>query len=180
MHLDEMGRNQQPTRPTTWGVIGRTPMVKVDGGREKVSVLSATLCDPERGDVSHEHDVFFGSVRGVEVAAMLREMAPLGPLAVVMDNASIHKKAVETLKDEGLIGENKPIVVEWMPPYCPEFDSEEWVFAVVKQRLGKYNAPTILDLAERVQTEFDELTVDVLKGCLRQPAKHGSPFHFRH
>jgi transposase len=123
---------------TTWGEIGRTPIVKGTGNRKSVNMISA---------VSPRGKLYFRFLDGNTNAAtfiafledMLRDIP--GVIFLIVDGHSAHvagvtRKFVEKNKDR--------LKLFCLPPYSPELNPDEWVWKNIKHdHVGKMAARTV-------------------------------------
>jgi len=131
---DEFGYRYGEGTMHTWAPRGETPRLKhVTAYRRVVSTLVMLT---RSGKIYKRH--FESSVRSEDVVRSLehlRRHVP-GPIILVWDNASIHRSR----KVKEYLQSHPDIQVEYLPPYAPELNPEEYCHGNVKQRIrnGKY------------------------------------------
>lgn len=129
--VDESSVRSDHHRGTTWGVVGKTPVVKDSGDRFSVNLVSA---------VSARGAMHFAVIDGkmstdkfIEFLISLRD-DNRGPIIVIADNASYHSSKGVKEFVESTDGE---ITLAHLPPYSPELNPDEQVWNHAKSRLGR-------------------------------------------
>lgn len=134
---------------------------KTPHGHWKTSTLVAGL----RSDGVVAPVVFDGPINGISFRAYL-EQALLPVLRagdiVVMDNLSSHKVAGV---DEAIAAAGA--TVRYLPPYSPDLNPIEMIFAKLKALLRKIAARTKDALTDAVGTVVDRLSSDDAANCIR-------------
>lgn len=129
--VDESSVRSDHHRGTTWGEIGKTPVVADGGGRFSVHLVSAVS---PRGDLRFQ--VIEGRMnadRFIDFLTKLRRDAGQ-PIIVIADNASYHKaKTVKTFCADPDNG----VEVANLPAYAPELNPDEQVWNHAKYLIGK-------------------------------------------
>ena len=129
--LDESGANEYTCfRKREWSALGVRPTVSVSLARsERYSILPAYCVD---GIPSHF--VYQGGIGGATFLWFIRELVlphctPYpGPRSIIVcDNASAHK--VDEVRD---LCEASGVLLEFLPPYSPDFNPIEELFSVIK------------------------------------------------
>lgn len=139
LFVDESGLCVKPSIRRTWAPVGCTPRIVHRTNWTKLSAISA---------VSRTGSVYFklhkGAIKTAEVLDFLRHLLrhTSRPLVIVWDNVGPHKsKAVQQF-----VASEKRLEVHYLPPYCPEFNPDEWFWARLKSHELVGFAPD--DLAE--------------------------------
>ncbi|GEM50159.1 IS630 family transposase [Deinococcus cellulosilyticus] len=138
--LDESGISLKTTTRKTWAVKGQTPLIKTRMNWEKLSVIGALT---HTGHF-YQHTLP-GACNGSKVAQFLAHLLKhlQGDLMVVLDNAGIHKS--RPVQD--LLNKHPRMKLVFLPPYAPELNPIEPIWAVVKHHiLGNRLARTLKDL----------------------------------
>lgn len=109
--------------------------------------------------------VFDGTLNKELFAEYVRkQLAPsLGKEDVVLlDNSSVHHAAlvVETLNQCN-------INVLYLPPYSPDFNPIELMWAYIKAILRKLKARTVDDLFDAIKTALDSVTPELISGWFK-------------
>jgi putative transposase len=123
---DESGFSLVPTRVRTWAPRGQTPVVLHSYSWPKFSAISGVTTDDRLFILVRE-----GTIATSQVVVFLRHLLRhiRGRLIVVWDNLNAHKaKAVQAF-----VGQNKKrLWVEYLPPYSPELNPDEWLWRHLK------------------------------------------------
>ena len=123
---DEAGVRSDYHAGTTWGVKGKTPVVRSTGQRRAVNLLSAVSA---RGHLRFM--VAKGRVNGpvfVEFLKRLLHNAPR-PVFLILDGSSYHRS--RRVKDY-LARQGGKLRLFFLPPYSPELNPDEQVWNYVK------------------------------------------------
>jgi transposase len=141
---DEASARADAHRGTTWGKIGRTPIVKDSGDRFGVNMVSAVSA---RGDMKFR--VFEGSMNEDKYLEFLVDLwKDTGkPIIVVCDNARYHKTELVTKCAETSGG---AVTLVYLPPYSPELNPDEQVWNHCKARVGRM----FIETKERLVSEI--------------------------
>ena len=140
---------------------GRRLVDKTPHGHWKTSTLVAGL----RGDGVVAPVVFDGPINGISFRAYLEQaLVPVlraGDI-VVMDNLSSHKVAGvrEAIEAAGA-------TVRYLPPYSPDLNPIEMIFAKLKALLRKIVARTKDALTDAVGRVVDMISSDDAANCIR-------------
>lgn len=149
--LDEVGFSLKGTVKHTWAPRGKTPVVFGKASWDKVSTLGAIT----RAGQFLQHTQH-GAFRGPQVIRFFQHLLThvSGDLVVVLDNASIHKtKAVTAF----VAGEPR-LSVSYLPPYAPELNPIELVWAYIKRHiLGNFCARTLKALKARLRVGWQRV-----------------------
>ncbi|GGJ51850.1 IS630 family transposase [Deinococcus roseus] len=149
--LDEAGFSMKTTTRKTWATRGKTPLIPACTNWEKLSVVGGLTSSGK----FYQHTVQ-GACKGEKIAQFLRHLLKQvpGKLIVVLDNAGIHKgKAVqEVLKS------TDPLSLRFLPPYAPELNPIEWIWAWVKSnRLGNKLSRSLQELKDRLRLAWQQV-----------------------
>lgn len=123
--LDESGFSLKTTTCRTWAVRGQTPLIKTRMNWDKLSVIGAITSTGK----FYQHTVQ-GAVTGQTVVRFLKHLLRhlTGDVVVVLDNGGIHKsKQVRVLLEA-----HPRCQLIFLPPYAPELNPIEQVWATVK------------------------------------------------
>lgn len=134
VYVDEVGCSLKGVRRRTWSTRGVTPLVTLAANWEKLSTIGAITS----GGHFFQHTTS-GAIRSGDVIQFLQHLLRhvQGELVVVLDNAGIHRaKAVQAF-----VGLHERLSVVYLPPYAPELNPTELVWAYVKRNvLGNFCA----------------------------------------
>jgi transposase len=149
--LDETGFLMLPTVRRTWGLRGRSPILRHRMNHwAKVSAIGAVTVSPKRrqfGFYLHLHPR--ENISQETVIAFLRDLRRHlgGPIVVVWDRWSVHRgrRVRSFLEGQGSIG------VEWLPPYAPDLNPVDKGWAWMKShRLANHGLAEVEQLTEAV------------------------------
>jgi transposase len=148
--VDETGFSFQARPARTWAPRGRPPVLRRKSQRRQLSTIAALTLS---GRIYKRHHR--AAIRGPQVVRMLRHLrACIGqPLIVIWDRSSTHRSRVvkEYLATEPEIG------VEWLPPYAPELNPEEYCHGNVKQQLRNTTPTSVEQMQRQVDRGFNRL-----------------------
>lgn len=155
--MDESGFSTQPARRTTWGRLGKTPVVKIAGrGWKKISAAGALTVSPggRRGTRRrvgqffrlYEHDID-GATCAEFVRALLRRVR--GPVTLLWDGLAVHRApAVKTV-----LARFERVEVHRLPSYAPELNPVEPMWGNAKGAKLRGFVPEDLDDLE-IETDL--------------------------
>lgn len=135
--VDEAGFSMKPTVTRTWAMCGETPILESKTRWEKVSTIGAITTTGQFLQQTHD-----GAIKGQHVIAFFKHLlrhVP-GKITVILDNARIHK--TKTLS--AFVMEQERLSVEYLPPYSPELNPIELVWAYIKQHVLSNFCPSDL------------------------------------
>jgi transposase len=149
---DEAGVRTDYHSGTTWGEVGRTPIVKGTGNRKSVNMISA---------VSPHGKLYFkfldGNTNATAFIGFLEDMLHdiPGIIFLVVDGHSAHtagvtKKFADKNKDR--------LRLFYLPPYSPELNPDEWVWKNIKHdHVGKMAARTLDEFHDGITKAVNRL-----------------------
>jgi putative transposase len=144
VYLDEVGFSLRGVRRRTWSTRGVTPLVTLPANWEKLSTIGAITSDGR-----FFQNTKSGAIRSGDVIAffghLLRHIP--GVIVVVLDNAGIHRAKVV----QAFVGLHERLLLVYLPPYAPELNPIELVWAYVKRHvLGNFCARSATMLKEKL------------------------------
>lgn len=128
---DESGIRSDYHTGTTWAPRGQTPVVEVTGRRFSLNMISAVSPQGEFRFMLHE-----GSVTATVFREFLKRLM-IGadkPVFVIIDGHPIHKAKLVRAYVDSLNGQLK---LFYLPPYSPQLNPDEQVWAHVKRQVSK-------------------------------------------
>ncbi len=129
MFFDEFGFSFLEDLAPTWAPRGQRPILRrVTKDRRAVSTAVGLTMS---GKIYQRH--YAGGLKSKQVVQALehlRRYLPKG-FVLVWDRGKIHRSAETNV----YLAAHPEIVVEWLPPYAPELNPEEYCHGNVKQRL---------------------------------------------
>jgi len=124
--VDESGFSLIPTRIRTWAPKGQTPVVTHCYRWPKFSAISG---------VSTRGKLYIlvrrGTIATPQVLVFLRHLLRhvRGPIILVWDNVNPHKAvAVKRFAQDN----SRRLSLEYLPPYSPELNPDEWLWRYLK------------------------------------------------
>ena len=128
---DESGIRSDYHTGTTWAPRGQTPVVEVTGRRFSLNMISAVSPQDEFRFMLHD-----GSVTATVFREFLKRLM-IGadkPVFVIVDGHPIHKAKLVRAYVDSLNGQLK---LFYLPPYSPQLNPDEQVWAHVKRQVSK-------------------------------------------
>lgn len=138
--VDESGISERPTRVRTWGLKGQTPIIQFHFNWNHVSViagLTRTNC------LFRLHE---GSIKKEEIVDFLKALnAHLSqPLLVIWDGLRAHRSRLVREYLDSLEGH---IQIAFLPPYAPDLNPVEYLWAWLKRHaLANYCPSNLAEL----------------------------------
>jgi hypothetical protein len=168
--VDESGFLLAPTLRRTFAPRGSRPVVKVSDPHGRISAIGAITIDPTRKHLSVLYHFLpdnanFNSYLVVQFVDRVCSRIK-GPLTIVWDSIPIHRSKLM----EDYLEKTGRLIVEQFPPYAPELNPIDKVWAFLKYgRLANYTPSTLADLRTRLILELTELEnrQEILAGCVR-------------
>ena len=126
--LDEAGFSTDDTKGRTWSERGKTPIVTVDGRRQRINVISAVSANGSFWSKVYngklDSDLFINFL----VDLLKRQK---GPIYLILDSLPLHKsKAVMDFVETN----SHVIQLHFLPTYAPELNPDELVWNYMKGR----------------------------------------------
>ncbi|MFB9516097.1 IS630 family transposase [Streptomyces purpureus] len=159
---DEAGQDLKPKKGRTWSRRGRTPLVRVTGKGSGRVLMAGMICvRPGRETRLIYRTQTYRGRTGEKKGFQAREFADLltsarrqlgdAPLIVVWDNASTHHaKALREFCDRN----SDWLTIVKLPPYAPDLNPVEGVWAHPKKSLANLAPRTIDDLTPLVKNRL--------------------------
>jgi len=122
---------------------------RVSKRRELSTVAGVTLS----GRILKRH--FEHSIHGEDVILFLRHLLRhvAGPLILIWDRLNAHRAAVV----KTFLAEHPQIEVEWLPPYAPDLNPEEFCHGNIKQRMRNAAPVSVEELRAMADHGFARL-----------------------
>jgi transposase len=160
---DEAGVRTDHHAGTTWGEVGKTPVIRGTGQRRSLNMISAVSA---KGKL---HFTFAGRVNSdsfIEYLKLLLHDIP-GKIFLVLDGHSAHKSAKTRAFVESTRGRLR---LFYLPPYSPELNPDEWVWHNIKHdRVGKMAARSLEEMKAGIEKAVERLQSrrDIILGFFR-------------
>ena len=168
--VDESGFLLAPTLRRTFAPRGTRPIVKVSDPHGRISAIGAIIIAPARKRLGLLHHLLpdNANFNGYLVVQFVNQVCShiAGPLTIVWDSVPIHCSKLM----EDYLQKNGRLTVEQFPPYAPELNPIDKVWAYLKYgRLANYTPSTLTNLRSRLISELTELEnrQEILAGCIR-------------
>ena len=139
--IDESGLSERPTRVRTWAPKGHTPVIQFHFNWKQLSMIAGVTLS----------NVYFrlheGAIKSAQIVAFLKALLQqIGrPLLIVWDGLKAHRSRLVKEYVDGLDGK---IALAFLPPYAPELNPVEYLWAWLKRHALANDCPnSIADLA---------------------------------
>jgi transposase len=167
--VDESGFLLIPTVRRTWAPKGKTPLLRHNYRRDRISTISALTVSARRGRVGLYVQFHRKNISGVEVLGFLRGLKRhlRGPIVVIWDGGSIHYKR---FVQDYVSRTGSRLHVYRFPGYAPELNPTEYVWTNAKRYLSNGTPEDIDRLAADVKVAIRRIarSQQLLRACLRQ------------
>lgn len=147
--LDEAGFSSEPNLGRTYGLKGRTPVVKTTGQRQKVNAISALSA--RGGFWSQVYTGMLNAGRFVEFLKNFRR-GGRGKVFMVVDGHPSHRAKMVAAYVASCRGD---LELHFLPPYAPDLNPDEFVWQYAKTN-GAAKKPLKANesLKERVKSDM--------------------------
>lgn len=124
--IDETGLSERPTRVRTWAPKGQTPIIQFHFNWHHVSAIAGL------SRTNYLFRLYEGSVKKEQVVEFLKALKAhlKQPLLIIWDGARPHRAAMVREYLDSLEGH---IHMTFLPPYCPELNPVEYLWAWLKR-----------------------------------------------
>jgi len=153
--LDEVGVRSDSPLGRSYGLKGKTPVVKTSGQRQKINAISAV-----NAKGAFWYKVYSGMLTAVLFIVMLKDLMKgrKKPVMLVVDGLPVHKaksvaKYVQSTKGR--------LELHFLPPYAPDLNPDEFAWSHLKQN-GTSKKPLRKNeaLRQRVEQDLAEIKED--------------------
>ena len=139
--IDESGLSERPTRVRTWAPRGQTPVIQFHFNWKQLSMIAGVSFT----------EFFFrlhpGTIKSQQIVEFLRALRTQieQPLLIIWDGLKAHRSRHVRAYLDSLEGH---IAVAFLPPYSPELNPVEYLWAWLKRHaLANYCPSSIGELA---------------------------------
>jgi transposase len=146
--LDEAGFSSEPNLGRTYGLKGKTPVVKTTGQRQKVNAISAI--SPTGAFWSNVYTGKFNAARFVEFLKDFRRGGRGKVFLVVDGHPCHHAKVVQAY----VAGTEGGLELHFLPPYAPDLNPDEFVWHYAKAN-GVSKKPLMRNESLKTRIESD-------------------------
>jgi len=162
--IDESGISERPTRVRTWAPKGKTPIIQFHFNWTHLSViagLTRTNC------LFRFHE---GSIKKEQIVEFLKTLKAhlKQPLLIVLDGLRAHKSK---LVREYLDSTNGHIQIAFLPPYAPDLNPVEYLWAWLKRHALANFCPNDLDelqVTARKKLKSAQHRPSIIMACWKQ------------
>jgi len=140
--VDESGVSERPTRVRTWAPKGRTPVIQFHFNWKQLSMIAGVTLSNAYFRL-HE-----GSIKSPQIVEFLTALVKQisRPLLIIWDGLKAHRSRLVREYIDGLDG---TIALAFLPPYAPDLNPVEYLWAWLKRHaLANYCPNSIADLAD--------------------------------
>lgn len=154
--IDESGISERPTRVRTWALKGQTPVIQFHFNWNHISVIAG---------LSQNQCVFRlydGSVKKEQAVEFLKALKAhlKQPLLILWDGAKPHRS---TMVRDYLDSIDGHIQMAFLPPYSPDLNPVEYLWAWLKRHALANYCPDTLD-------ELHSTARNKLRSAQRRPS----------
>jgi transposase len=123
--IDESGLSTKPTRVRTWSLRGQTPLLHESFGWKSLSIIGGLTLK------RFCFQIHKGSLKSPQVVEFIQHLRRhiKGRLLLIWDGAAIHRSA---LVRDYLASTRGKVTAERLPPYAPELNPVEYMWAHLK------------------------------------------------
>jgi len=146
--LDEVGVRSDSPLGRSYGLKGKTPVVKTSGQRQKINAISAV-----NAKGAFWYNVYSGSLTAVLFMVMLKDLLKgrKKPVMLVVDGLPVHKAKSVAQYVQSTKGR---LELHFLPPYAPDLNPDEFAWSHLKQN-GTSKKPLRKNEALRQRVEQD-------------------------
>lgn len=167
---DESGFQLTPTIACTWAPVGQTPTVHHFDRRDRVSAISGISVSPRRQHLNLHFQLYTENIRQLQardfLRALLRQIR--GHVFVLWDGGNPHRGRLV----REFCARTKRIHLHRFPAYAPEFNPDEGVWRLAKQRLANGQAHDLDELLAAVTGSLEAIRTNRpnLRACITHSA----------
>jgi transposase len=139
--IDESGLSERPTRVRTWAPKGQTPVIQFHFNWKQLSMIAGV------SKTSAYFRLHEGALKSEQIVAFLKALIKqIGrPLLVIWDGLKAHRSRLVREYVDGLDGR---IALAFLPPYAPDLNPVEYLWAWLKRHaLANYCPASIAELS---------------------------------
>lgn len=139
--IDESGLSERPTRVRTWAPKGQTPVIQFHFNWKQLSMIAGVSLT----------NVYFrlhpGTIKSPQIVEFLKALVKQinRPLLIIWDGLKAHRSKLVREYVDGLEGK---IALAFLPPYAPDLNPVEYLWAWLKRHaLANYCPNSISELS---------------------------------
>jgi transposase len=159
----------QPVVRRTWAPKGCTPIQYSWDRRDRLSAISAVTVSPQRRRLGLYFALYDHNIRTPEVETFATDLLRHLPhgFTLVLDRSQPHRSAARRLEQRF----PRRVRIEWLPPYAPDLNPDEQVWARTKHGdLANFIPEDVTDLRRAVENSL--LRTRTQQAMLRSFFKH--------
>lgn len=162
--MDESGLSERPTRVRTWALKGQTPVIQFHFNWKQLSVIAGLSL---RQCVFRLHE---GAIRSAQIVEFLKALRRhlKRRLLIIWDGLKAHRsRLVRDYVDQT----EGAIELAFLPPYAPELNPVEYLWAWLKRHaLANFcpNDLTDLSVAARGKLKSAQRRGSIIAACWQQ------------
>jgi transposase len=158
--LDEVGVRSDSPLGRSYGLKGKTPVVKTSGQRQKINAISAV-----NAKGAFWYKVYSGTLGAALFLVMLKDLMKgrKKPVLLVVDGLPAHRAKSVANYVQSTQGR---LELHFLPPYAPDLNPDEFVWSHLKQN-GTSKKPLRKNEALRQRVETDLATIKQDKELVR-------------
>jgi transposase len=156
LFLDETGFHLQPLVARTWAPRGTCPQLEHSVRYGHISCVAAVAVSPIRYRPRLFATFHSESIKEKELLQFLRDLLKSHPCGfiVIMDRAPTHR--CRQVRD--FLSKSKRVILEYLPPYCPELNPTEGAWRQVKtHELPNYCLSDLDELLSELTSVFERV-----------------------
>ena len=162
--IDESGISERPTRVRTWAPKGQTPIIQFHFNWKHLSVIAGLT---KTNYLFRFHE---GSIKKEQIVEFLKALkAHLKlPLLIILDGLRAHKSK---LVREYLDSTDGHIQIAFLPPYAPDLNPVEYLWAWLKRHALANFCPNNLDelqMTARNKLKSAQHRPSIIMACWKQ------------
>jgi transposase len=162
--IDESGISERPTRVRTWALKGHTPIIQFHFNWNHVSMIAGLT---RSNCVFRLHE---GSIKKEQVVEFLKALKAhlKQPLLIIWDGLRAHRSRLVRAYVDSLNGQ---IQIAFLPPYAPDLNPVEYLWAWLKRHaLANYcpNDLSELHAAARNKLKSAQKRPSIIAACWMQ------------
>lgn len=169
--LDESGVSLRPSVRRTWAPQGQTPQQKACLNWKRLSMISALAWQPGKTRIRVFLSIRPDSIKGPDVIAFLRSLRRHVhlPVALIWDRLPAHrsKQVAQYIQSQ-----KHWLTVHWLPPYAPELNPVEDVWANLEaNELANFAPDDLGPIVRQIRKGVRRIRrrIDLPWGFLRHP-----------
>lgn len=165
--VDETGVTNQANSQRGYAPVGRTPVLRQDGTKRKVNMISGVT---NKGEVRFM--CYTSTMTQLKFILFLSKLVKSndGPVVVITDNLRVHHGKMVAAWVEA---QQSAIELEFIPGYSPELNADEYLNRDLKKNVNSKRTPGTV-------SEIKENIISFMRSIQKQPGRVMKYFSGRH